>query len=261
MQIQHLLSMKHPNFQTALTLLRPQGRAESGLYLVESTSFVIQALNAKVVTSLFCTATAVDQISPHCPDDMIMYVVGNGLMQKLVGTGYTTEVNAIAVVRKQEITLVEILEGDQKLILACENIQDPRNVGVLIRTAEAAGCAAIMLSADSAECYSRAAVRSTTGSITRLPVLVSGDFIRDLKTAASKGFSIVAGSAKAKDSLYGLEATKPHKILLLGNETSGLSEEAFMVASQLVRIPMKSGGPSSLNVTVAAGIMLFHLNQ
>ncbi len=261
MQIQHLLSMKHPLFQAALALLRPQGRAESGQYLVESTSFVIQALDAQVVTALFCTAAALEQISPHCDNEMTLYVVGSGLMQKLVGTGYTTDVNAIAVVRKQEITLEEILEGENKLILACENIQDPRNVGVLIRTAEAANCAAIMLSSNSAECYSRAAVRSSTGSITRLPVQISSDLLSDLTVAAKNGFSIVAGSAKAPSSLYDLDTLPTRRVILVGNETTGLTPEAAGVATQLVRIPMKSGGPSSLNVTVAAGIMLFHLNH
>src|SRR5687768_13259039 len=108
---------------------------------------------------------------------------------------------------------------DDALILVCERIQDPRNVGVLIRTAEAAGCSAILFSSDSAEPWQRASVRSTTGSILRLPIGTVDDLPFHLKRLSQAGIPIIATSAKAPQLAYQANLQKRALIIVVGNET------------------------------------------
>ncbi|MBC7808556.1 MAG: RNA methyltransferase, partial [Akkermansiaceae bacterium] len=144
------------------------------------------------------------------------------------------------------------------LLLVAERIQDPRNVGVLIRTAEAAGCAALVLSADSAEAFSRQTVRSTTGSIVRLPLCIEPNLPASLATQAEKrGLRLVATSAKAPHIAYDADLSIRPLAIVVGNETDGISDVLRSVSSDFVRLPMAENGASSLNVTVAAGVLVY----
>lgn len=260
--------IKHPAFQQALALTRPAGRAETGRYLVEGADLVRQALTAPAATveSVFAlTGAAANELFPACAARNVpLYVVGSaGLLAKLVGTGYETAVAAVAVVRQNAVAPTDLLAAaaapQHALILAGERIQDPRNVGVLIRTAEAAGCAGLLLSSDSAEAFSRAAVRSTTGSILRLPLSQSPDLPAELERlrAAYPGLRVVATSARAEQLAWDADLSARPLVLLVGNETEGVSAAARDIATDFVRLPMAPGGASSLNVTVAAGVLLY----
>ncbi len=252
------IASKHPAFQLALSLTKRNERANMGKYLVETSSFVHQALRSHAaVDAVFVVDGAPESIHQLCAErDLPLYTTSRGLMQKLVGTTYETDVTALAVVGKAEANLSQVVDGGG-LLLVGESIQDPRNVGVLIRTAEAAGCRAIALSADSAEPWCRAAVRSSTGSIVRLPIHLysaAQDIILPLRSA---GFTVVAGSAHAPASALVTNLTGRPMAVLVGNETTGLRPETAQMASKFVSLPMQPGGPSSLNVTVAAGILLY----
>lgn len=250
--------IKHPAYKHALSLTRPGERAQSGLYLVETANFVRQALaSPSEVLSVFATKEEANDLSDACAARGIpLYVMGTGLVHKLVGTGYEVAVTAICVVRRRTCTL-DSLDADQDLVLAGEGIQDPRNVGVLVRTAEAAGCSALVLSADSAEAFSRPAVRSSTGSVLRLPVCTVPDLPAALRQLRERGFHVVASSARAPRTLYEGDLGRRPLAIAVGNETNGITEAARAEASEFVSLPMAPGGPSSLNVTVAAGVLLY----
>lgn len=254
--------IKHPAYKHALSLTRPAERMQSGLYLVETANFVHQALASPAeVLSVFATRDEAGSFSDGCAARGIpLYVVSSGLIHKLVGTSYEVAVTAICVVRQRRRTL-ESLGGNQTLILAGEEIQDPRNVGVLVRTAEAAGCSALLLSADSAEAYSRPAVRSSTGSILRLPICLAPDLPAALRSLRQRGFHVIASSARAPRTVYDGALSRRPLVVVVGNETNGMTEAARAEASEFVSLPMAPGGPSSLNVTVAAGVLLYEAGR
>ena len=250
--------IKHPAYAEAISLLKPAAREASRRYLVETENFVVQSLaSPSPVYGVFALRQAVDELAEACQlRDVPLYSMGLGLMQKLVGTGYETAVTAIAIVGQRRLEL-DILSAREGLILAGESIQDPRNVGVLVRTAEAAGCSALLLSSDSAEAYSRAAVRSTTGSILRLPLCVAPDFSGALRELKTRGTTIIATSAKADCLAYDADLKRRPLVLCVGNETNGMTSEARAEATDFVALPMAPEGASSLNVTVAAGVLLY----
>ena len=252
--------IKHPAFRDALALTRPAGRAETGRYLVEGVDLVRQALAAPApVFSVFATpeeAAALE--SPCAAKKAPLFAVGTGVLGKLVGTGYETAATAAAAVAQGVIAEGDLLLArPEPLLLVGERVQDPRNVGVLIRTAEAAGCAALVLSADSAEPFSRQAVRSTTGSILRLPVCLSADLPRTLRRLRGAGARIVAASARAPVLAYDAVLAARPLAIVVGNETEGITTGAREAATDFVRLPMAPDGASSLNVTVAAGVLLY----
>lgn len=257
--MQDVSGIKHPAFREALALTRPSGRAETGRYLVEDAAMTRQALAApSPVHAVFATPEESARLQAACAARSVpLYVIGLGLMNKLVGTGYETAVTAVAVIGQRLLPEDALPGGDAALLLVGERIQDPRNVGVLIRTAEAAGCAALLLSGDSAEPFSRAAVRSTTGSVLRLPLCLISDLSAALARLRGQGVRVIAASARAPVLAYDAPLADRPLALVVGNETQGLSAAVRAAASDSVALPMAPDGASSLNVTVAAGVLLY----
>jgi len=174
-----------------------------------------------------------------------------GALPKLIGTSYRTTIEAVGIARRELLPTLP----DHGLLLACESIQDPRNVGVLVRTAEAAGVAAVAFSDDSADPFARAAVRSTTGSLLRQPLYLAADLTADLQRWRAAGGRVIAASAKADRLVWEVDLTGQVAVLV-GNESAGLGAAAVNLADELVALPV-AGGASSLNVTVAAGALLY----
>ncbi|KXT84688.1 rRNA methylase [Streptococcus sp. DD11] len=142
--------------------------------------------------------------------------------------------------------------------LFLEDVQDPGNVGTMIRTADAAGFDAVVISSHSADIYSLKTLRSMQGSHFHLPVyrMETAAFIA---LARASHLPLLA-TTLSEDSLDYRELSKPEKfVLVMGNEGQGISPEIADAADVLVHISMK-GQAESLNVAVAAGILIFFLS-
>ena len=139
-------------------------------------------------------------------------------------------------------------------VLALDDVADPQNVGTMIRTADAAGCACVVLTKESADCYSPKAVRASMGSIFHLPVIRANlaEYISNLK---ENGYHIVSAHLKGSDE-YDFDWRKT--CLVIGNESRGVSEDILDMSGHLVKIPM-FGKAESLNASVAAGILIYKI--
>jgi TrmH family RNA methyltransferase len=250
--------LKHPALQRARALQTPAGRAQSQHFLIEGEAMLRQALGASagLADAFFLERVAVDaSVSPALAAASVnCYTLGRGLMTKILGTGYDTSITAIGVV-PMRVAELDAVAGAGGPLLACERIQDPRNVGVLLRTAEAGGACAMLLSDDSADPFSRAAVRSTTGSILRLPLVLSQDLARDLARLRDAGLRLIASSRRAPTSIWDAGLDR-RCVVIVGNESEGISSQVRELADDVVAIPV-AGGASSFNVTVAAAILLY----
>lgn len=252
--------IKHPAYRDALALTRAGGRAATGRYLVEDVDTVAQALQASGATvySVFATPEATPGLEALCIEHQVpLYVVGAGLLTKLLGTGYETAASAVAVVAQKTVAPETLLAGPAPLILCGEHIQDPRNVGVLIRTAEAAGCAGLLLSSDSAEPFSRQCVRSTTGSVLRLPISLTADLPATLADLRRRGATVLTASGEAAHSAFDTNLAVRPLVLVVGNEQSGVTDATVAAADTDLSLPLAPGGADSLNVTVAAGALVY----
>jgi TrmH family RNA methyltransferase len=254
-----LSGIKHPAFRDALALTRTGGRDATKRYLVEDADMVRQALVCpSPIHAIFATPEEANALGTRARERGVpVYVSTSGLLTKLVGTGYETAVTAVAVVEQPLVTPETLWATPDALVLCGERIQDPRNVGVLVRTAEAVGCTGLLLSADSAEPFSRQAVRSTTGSILRLPIALAADLPAVLQRARQSGVCVVASSGQAEATVFGADLSIRPAVLVVGNEQHGVTDALLAATDFCVRLPMKANGADSLNVTVAAGALLY----
>ena len=145
---------------------------------------------------------------------------------------------------------------ENTFIIIAERLQDPGNLGTIMRTAEAAGATGIILSSDSVDVYNPKVVRSTMGSIFRVPVYVSEDLAIDIDKIKEKGVTIYGAHLKGQD-FYDKDF-KNSCGFLVGNEGKGLSDEISSKADDLLKIPMK-GKVESLNAATSVAVISYEV--
>ena len=161
----------------------------------------------------------------------------------------------VAVVQKEEVEQVDLNQGK---FLFLEDVQDPGNVGTIIRTADAAGFTGVIVSDKSADIYSLKTLRSMQGSHFHLPIYRMSS--QRLLEGAKEADIPVLATTLSKDSVDYRELPPIENfVLVMGNEGQGISPLMAESADQLIHISMK-GQAESLNVAVAAGILIFHLS-
>lgn len=141
------------------------------------------------------------------------------------------------------------------LFILLENLQDPGNLGTIFRTGEASGVDGIIMSGQTADIYNPKTIRSTMGSVYRVPFLYMDDIRGAIRTLQEHGVSVYAAHLKA-DKYYDAYDYRGSSAFLIGNEGNGLSEEAAGCADAYLKIPMK-GNVESLNAAVASSILLY----
>ncbi|MBQ8052803.1 MAG: RNA methyltransferase [Lachnospiraceae bacterium] len=154
----------------------------------------------------------------------------------------------------------EDLLGDEKkgnpLLLILENIQDPGNLGTMMRTAEAAGVTGVLMSRDTVDLFNPKTVRATMSAIFRVPFLYTDDLVGEIKRLQTEnGIAVYAAHLRASKPYDEADCTGACAFLI-GNEGNGLTDEAADAATARVHIPMQ-GNIESLNAAMAAGILLF----
>ena len=140
--------------------------------------------------------------------------------------------------------------------LALERIQDPSNLGTILRTAEAVGINGVILSADCCDHFSPKVVRGSMGAVFRLPIMVCESFPEYIYNLTKDGTDTFA--AVPRDGENVTDIVFDGGVMLIGNEGSGLSEEAVSVCSKKVTIPMK-GRAESLNAAAAATVLMWEM--
>lgn len=147
-------------------------------------------------------------------------------------------------------------EGTVPFVLIVERLQDPGNLGTIIRTAEGAGVTGIILSADSVDLYNPKVVRSTMGSIFRVPVYVTQDLTRTIADVKAHGIRIYGAHLSGTD--FYEEDFTGGCAFLIGNEGNGLTEQVSAGADALIRIPMQ-GQVESLNAAISTAVISYEV--
>jgi len=254
-----IASIKHPAVAQARQELA-RSRDEASFFLVDGLRLTAQALEAGAdIERMFFlhpvqdeTATLLErarQAGVEC------HTASKGVFFKVLGLGYETSVRVLALVKRPPSAGLTGVPGADACWLVGECIQDPRNVGVLIRTADGWAGTRAVFSANSADPYARASVRSSTGSVFRVPVSLPARLAPCLKALKADAVRIIGSSAGAETPCWDADLTG-RCALVLGNESTGLSDEVREACDALVTVPM-GGGAHSFNVTVAAGILLY----
>ena len=157
-------------------------------------------------------------------------------------------------VNSRKIDCLNKINTGADYILAVDGVQDPGNLGTIIRTADSANLKQILVSKDTVDAYSPKVIRSTMGSIYRVKIVECENLANVLDELKKHKFQIVSTSLDTENSIYDIDYRK--KVVVIGNEGNGVSKEIQDLSDYKVKIPML-GKTESLNASVATGIMIY----
>ena len=243
-----ITSARNPRVLAWRSLKEKKGRDSLDSFLVEGSRMVCEA---------FSSAFSVQAVllregeNPPCdfPPSVPVYVLSSHVFQSVCDTKSPQGIAAVLSRR--------ILPLSGSRFLALDGIQDPGNMGTMIRTADAAGFDGLILSADCTDIFSPKVLRATMGSIFRMSFSLVRDLPAELRDLRNKGFSILSSQLDG-EPFYERKDVASSFVLIIGNEGNGISDPVKAEATHRLLLPMR-GGAESLNAAVAAGIMMYDL--
>lgn len=242
-----------------VALQRPRERARTGRFLIEGPHLVQEALAAGshtlesfYYTADFAAASDGAQILASLARAGVQGMeFGEAAFNKAAET--ESPQGILAVGRIPQCRLDCLSAGGTMLLL--DRVQDPGNMGTILRTAAAAGARGVLLTSDCTDPYSGKVVRSSQGGVFHVPLVTGIDPAQAAAWSREKGMALVCTSPRAGQYHFDADLSGS-KLLVLGHETTGVSEQLFQNAEVLVRIPI-IGHAESLNVAIAAAVLLY----
>ena len=234
-QIKHIKQLKQKKY-----------RDEYKEYLVEGIKIVEEAIEEKedIVLIVICEELLKKQINTY---DFKVEFVSKNVFEVISDT--VTPQGILAVIKEKEAR-----EITSNVLFALDDIQDPGNIGTIIRTLDSAGIKDLIISKESADIYNPKVTRSTMGAIYRLNVMRT-ELLPKLKEMQKAGYKIVVTSLATDKKHYDINFDEK-TIVVIGNEAKGVSQEIMEIADVKVKIPML-GKSESLNAAVATGILAY----
>ena len=229
-------------------------RREEGLFVAEGIRFV-QEVEKEDLAGVYCAegfAARHEDEKKELPIAPIL--VSDAVMKKMSDT--QSPQGILALVRNRTYELDELFSSEGSLLFL-ENLQNPGNLGTLIRTAEGAGFQGIVLSEDSVDCYNPKVVRGSMGSLLRMPIIYVMDFSSVIRAGQEKGYLFYAAELSGSERYDRIEYPKK-TALVIGNEGNGLSKHVTKICNKKIRIPM-AGRVESLNAAVAASVLMYEV--
>ena len=223
-------------------------RKTTGTFTVEGKKMFVE-IPAEDLVSVYVSETFLKE-NGELVKDKKYQIVSDQVFKKISDT--VTPQGIVAVVKQKSYSIDYIIEKRNKeksCIVVLDRLQDPGNMGTIVRTGEAAGISGIIMSKDSAK-----VIRSTMGSIFRVPFAIVDDLAAAVDTLKDNGITTYA--AHLKGELYNSGSLTKDCALLIGNEARGLSEEISAKADKLIKIPMH-GKVESLNAAIATAILMY----
>ncbi|RUT48809.1 TrmH family RNA methyltransferase [Paenibacillus anaericanus] len=256
-----ILSPQNARVKEWAGLLEKKYRDKHNKYLIEGIHLVQEALKANADIECICY-----EIESGIPSEL-NGVASSSLDVEWIGVSGAviakcsdakTPQPVFAILRKVGGSLLPLLQKENSLVVVLDGIQDPGNVGTIIRSADAVGADGVIVGAGCADIYGPKVLRSTMGSLFHLPV-IHGNLSEILPQAKEHGISLAGTSLQAAQSCYAYDFKGP-VWLLLGSEAKGLSSEVRELMDDGLIIPMR-GQAESLNVAMAASILLFEAQR
>lgn len=234
-------------------------RAEKGLFLVEGIRLMEEAVKEKVsfeeilyTQRIEDTDRGIAVLAALRKGRAPLYPVSEKVMQSVAET--ESPQGILGVLRHLVWDIKDVTKGRGTVVIAC-GLQDPGNLGTIIRTADAGGCGGVVTTQSTVDVYNSKVIRATMGSIFRVPVLKVRDIMDLISDLKKEGYQIIATTAHSKTSYLDVDYRKP-TAFLIGQEASGIPEDLLESADIKVFIPMKVG-VESLNAAVSASILIY----
>ncbi len=248
-----ITSLQNPQVKIWRALNRSRGaRVEAGLFLAEGEHMAGEALKEHKARALLIDERAREKYSAlaDTAEGVSVYYLADHVMEALCDARTPQGVIAVCAYPGEGA-----LSAPGRFLVALDGVQDPGNVGTILRTMDAAGYTCLLTDEKTADPYAPKALRATMGAAFRIPVARVGDLSLALRSLVEAGYEIIAGDLKG-EAMYGSRPSPEKICLVIGNEGQGISPAVLREATLRVRIPMV-GGAESLNAAVAAGVMMY----
>jgi tRNA G18 (ribose-2'-O)-methylase SpoU len=253
-------SLDDPRLDPYRDLKSPASRALA-TFVAEGEKLVLRLLESSCGTeSILCTAAARDRLRDRLPDDVPIYIAGTPVISALIGFQFHRGILACGR-RPAEKSLEEMCAGlaatERSLLVLCPEIRDPANLGTIIRTAAGFGASGLVAGRAGTDPFSRRVLRTSMGTVLKLPIVQTDDWHATVATLHCAGFTTLATVVDPTAEPLPGARCPARAALLFGNEDEGLPRDLVAGCQRRVTLPM-AAGVDSLNVAVAAGIVLCH---
>ena len=232
---------------------KAKARREQDVFITEGIKMFLEAapeniMEVYVSESFFEKGTAKEKLV-QCNYEILT----DELFRKVSDT--QTPQGVLCVMKQYHYGLEDLLRKENPLLLILEDIQDPGNLGTMVRTAEGAGVDGIIMTKGTVDIYNPKTIRSTMGSVYRMPFFYTEDLLDVMKELQKRKVKLYAAHLKGNQFYHQLDF-KQASAFLIGNEGNGLKEETAAAADVYMKIPME-GKVESLNAAVASVILMY----
>lgn len=239
--------------QTAELVKKAKLRKKEDVFVVEGIR-MFQEVPVERVVDCFATEDFFEKCEcrekiMQCPFEL----VSEEVFKKMSDT--QTPQGILCVVKQYHYNIEEMLQRENPLLVILEDLQDPGNLGTIIRTGEGAGIDGVIMTKDTVDIYNPKTIRATMGSIYRVPFLYAEDLSQIIAELKKRKVHTYAAHLQGKE-YYDVQELQEGCAFLIGNEGNGLKKETADLAERYIKIPME-GQLESLNAAVATAILMY----
>lgn len=253
--------------QISQLMKKAKARRENGVFVVEGKKMFLEAPK-EWVRQVYLSQSYYEMCfgAEACGKELLVrerlselkYEVLSDSVYKSVSDTQTPQ-GILCLVSMPQYELTDLLRGEKTHLLVLEGIQDPGNLGTMLRTGEGAGISGVVMSHATVDLFNPKTIRSTMGSIYRVPFLVTQDLAGTIGELKKHRIGIYAAHLKGKMQ-YDEPDYNGAAAFLIGNEGNGLTDEIADLADTYIRIPME-GNVESLNAAVSASLLMYEVNR
>lgn len=232
-------------------------RRNAGVFLTEGFKMFEEA-PAESIQQVYISEEALERIGGRPEANQKLNEVGYEIVKKEIFARMSdtqTPQGILCVVRRPEYSLEQLLQAKNPLLVVLENLQDPGNLGTIIRTGEAAGITGVIMNAGTVDIFNPKTIRATMGSVYRVPFLYMEDLCETIGLLRRKGIRTYAAHLEGSADYDAFSFREP-AAFLVGNEGSGLTAKTAAQADEYLKIPME-GRVESLNAAIAASLLMY----
>lgn len=237
---------------------KDKARRDEGLFIVEGARMCLE-IPKTMLDQVYVTEEFLDRASAELRDKLSetgYELVSEEVMKKMSDT--ISPQGILCTVKSFNYTLEDICQK-KGLFVVLDGLQDPGNLGTIFRTSEAAGVTGIICSKSTVSIYNPKSVRSTMGTLFRMPFVYVEDLVGAIQEMKDTGIEVYAAHLSNSSSYDSFDYKKP-TAFIIGNEGAGVSKEVADCASHYIHIPME-GSVESLNAAIAAGVLLYEAHR
>ncbi len=254
--MQKITSKDNSLIKHIMKLKNKKSRRVFNEYILEGSKIISEAIDEKAnIKNIIVSEDAINSelITRYLNgklNDFDCIVVSKAILKQI--TDVENPQGIVAIVQKKGN--INKINYNEDFILAIDNIQDPGNLGTIIRTADSCNIKQILVSKGTVDVFNPKVIRSTMGAIFRVNIIECDNLVDTLKKIKLNNYKVVSTSLSSSKSIYDLDLKR--KVIVIGNEANGISEEILNISDERAIIPM-FGKTESLNASIAAGVIMY----